>query len=129
LRSDKSARGAVGKAARKREWLQDHRPDLPFPLLQTRLAADKALYGYEPRYYAGDVVFLKAGHSDPHFPDDPKHVWRRFVRKLDVHVAPGSHRTIINEHAASVAAQINASIRKGRADLISTDLQRTKECF
>jgi thioesterase domain-containing protein/acyl carrier protein len=121
LRSDKSARGAVDKAARKREWLQDHRPDLPFPLLQTRLATDKALYEYEPRYYAGDVVFLKAGNPDPHFPDDPKYVWRRLVRKLEVHIGPGSHRTIINEYAPSVASRINASIRKARADLMHNE--------
>ena len=117
----KLARGTADKAMRKREWLRDHRPDLPVSLLQTRLAADKALYAYEPRYYAGDVVFLKARWPDRHFPDDPKHVWRRLVRKLDIHVSPGSHRTIINEHAPNVAARINASIRKARADLMHNE--------
>ncbi len=101
---------------RKREWLLKTRPDLPLPLLQTRLKADAALYRYRPAYYPGSAVFLKAHSPDPDFPDDPKYVWRRLIADLRVQVAPGSHLTIVSEHAAGVAARIDDCIREARGD-------------
>lgn len=102
----------LDRLSRKRLWLVNRNPALPLPLLKTRLAADEALYRYQPEYYDGDVVFLKARRPDPDFPDDPKHVWRHLVRSLQLHTSPGSHMTIIKEHAADVATRVNACIRQ-----------------
>jgi hypothetical protein len=60
------------------------------------------------------VIFLKAKYPDPDFPSDPKRVCRDLFGDLKVLVSPGSHMTIIGEHAPSVAACINASIREAR---------------
>ncbi|HEY1637927.1 MAG TPA: alpha/beta fold hydrolase [Rhizomicrobium sp.] len=103
---------SADKRAAKRTWLLNKRPDLPLPLLQTRLASDVALSQYRPAYYPGEVVFLKARYPDPDFPRDPKRVWRSLVGGLKVHVSSGSHMTIVSEHAPGVADRINESIRE-----------------
>ncbi|HEY1961748.1 MAG TPA: alpha/beta fold hydrolase [Rhizomicrobium sp.] len=102
----------VDAGARKRRWLLNKNPDLPLPLLETRSAAEMGLYRYKPRHYPGNAVFLKARYPDPDFPDDPRHVWRKLFKHLKVRVSPGSHLTIINEHAADVASHINACLRE-----------------
>ncbi|MBV8800815.1 MAG: alpha/beta fold hydrolase [Alphaproteobacteria bacterium] len=99
------------RLARKRTWLKQTRTDLPLPLLQTRFASDKALIGYRPSYYPGKTIFLKAAHPDPDFPRDPKRVYRGLFEDLTVRTSPGSHTTIIHQHAADVAAAITAAIR------------------
>src|SRR6185503_43468 len=100
------------RRARKQQWLLHRNPDLPPALLQTRLTTETALYRYRPSYYDGDIVFLKAKVPDPDFPDDPKHVWRRLARKFTLHVAPGSHLSIVSDQAEAVAARINACIEE-----------------
>lgn len=97
---------------RKRSWLLKTKPNLPLPLLQTRLSTELALSRYRPSYYDGDAVFLKARRPDPHFPTDPKRVWRKLLARLTVQICPGSHLTIVSDHAADVAARINACIRE-----------------
>jgi thioesterase domain-containing protein len=101
-------------ALRKRAWLLKMTPDLPLPLLQTRLATELALSRYRPSYYDGKAVFLKARRPDPHFPTDPTTVWGTLIGQLTVQVCPGSHLTIVSDHAADVAAHINACLREGR---------------
>jgi thioesterase domain-containing protein/acyl carrier protein len=97
---------------RKRSWLLKTKPNLPLPLLETRLATELALSHYQPTYYAGDAMFLKARRPDPHFPTDPKYVWGKLIAQLTVQICPGSHLTIVSDHAADVAARINACIHK-----------------
>lgn len=106
---------SIDRRAAKRTWLLNKQPGLPLPLLRTRLAADAALSAYRPAHYPGEVVFLKARYPDPDFPRDPKRVWRSLVGDLKVHVSPGSHMTIVSEHATDVADCINASIRETKA--------------
>lgn len=108
--------------ARKQQWLLNRNPDLPPALLQTRLTTETALYRYRPSYYDGDIVFLKAKVPDPDFPDDPKHVWRRLARRLTLHVASGSHLSIVSDQAEAVAARINACIEKAGGTLQQSGL-------
>ena len=110
--SEQERREAV--EARKQKWLTDTRPNLPLPLVETRMAGDKAVYRYRHSFYPGSAVFLKAKHPDPDFPDDPKHVWSRWIQNLRVYQCPGSHLTIVSEHAAGVASRINACIREAK---------------
>lgn len=97
---------------RKRAWLLKVKPDLPLPLLQTRLATELALFRYRPSYYDGKAFFLKARRPDPHFPTDPTRVWGKLIAQLKVQVCPGSHLTIVSDYAADVAARINSCIRQ-----------------
>lgn len=99
---------------RKRSWLLRTKPDLPLPLLQTRLATELALSRYRPSYYDGDTLFLKARRPDPHFPTDPKRVWGKLIRCLKIQACEGSHLTLVSEHAAEVAAHINACLHESR---------------
>jgi thioesterase domain-containing protein/acyl carrier protein len=110
------------RRARKQQWLLHRNPDLPPALLQTRLTTDTALHRYRPTYYDGDIVFLKAKVPDPDFPDDPKHVWRRLARKLTLHVAPGSHLSIVSDQAEAVAARINACIEEAGRTLQQSEM-------
>jgi acetoacetyl-CoA synthetase len=113
----RSGQPRAPRSARLRDWLLDRNPNLPLPLLQTRLAGEAALSRYKPEYYPGNVVFLKAQFPDPEFPDDPKRIWHRLMGALEIHAMPGSHRTVITEHAASTAAQISACMRNaGKRD-------------
>jgi acetoacetyl-CoA synthetase len=112
--ADKDEDTQLPPEMRKRSWLLKMKPNLPLPLLETRLATERALYRYRPRYYSGKALFLMAQRPDAHFPDDPRHVWRKLIGQLTVQACPGSHLTIVSDHAADVAARINASIRETR---------------
>ena len=102
------------RLARKRTWLKQTQADLPLPLLQTRFASDKALIDYKPSYYPGKAIFLKAKHPDPDFPRDPQRVYRGLFDELKVQSSPGSHLTIIREHAPDVAARIGAALQEAK---------------
>lgn len=97
-------------SARLREWLLDQNPDLPAPLLRVREAGSTALTHYVPRFYPGKMIFLKASHPDPEFPDDPERVWRRLVRELDIRIVPGRHRTMVSDHAPALSKYLTACI-------------------
>jgi thioesterase domain-containing protein/acyl carrier protein len=105
---------ALPPEMRKRSWLLKTKPNLPLPLLQTRLATERALYRYQPSSYSGSAIFLKARRADSQFPHDPRRVWRKRIAHLKVEVCPGSHLTMVSDHAPEIAARINASIRAAR---------------
>ncbi|HTT83226.1 MAG TPA: alpha/beta fold hydrolase [Rhizomicrobium sp.] len=97
-------------AARLRDWLLERYPDLPAPLLRVREAGSVALARYVPRFYPGKIIFIKASHPDPEFPNDPKRIWRPLAEKLELHIVPGRHRTIVSEHAQALADQLTACV-------------------
>lgn len=110
--------GTKPRNAGLRQWLLDIHPDLPLPLLRTRMAGSAALLKFVPTYYPRKVIFLKAQTPDPDFPSDPKPVWRRLVKELELHTVPGSHMTVITDHAGDVAARINSCIAHSRAEMM-----------
>jgi acetoacetyl-CoA synthetase len=95
---------------RLRDWLLDQNPDLPAPLLRVREAGSVALAHYMPNYYPGKIVFLKASRPDPEFPDDPERIWSSLVRKLDIHIVPGRHRTMVGDHATELADHLSSVV-------------------
>jgi thioesterase domain-containing protein/acyl carrier protein len=109
--------GAKPRNAGLRQWLLDVHPDLPLPLLQTRMAGSAALLKFVPTYYSGKVIFLKAKTPDPDFPSNPKPVWRKLAKEFELYTGPGSHMTIISEHAPDVAARINTCMAEARAEM------------
>jgi thioesterase domain-containing protein/acyl carrier protein len=113
---------------RKRSWLLKTKPNLPLPLLETRLATERALYRYQPSYYSGSAVFLKARTSGSHFPADPKHVWRKLIAQLKIEVCSGSHLTMVSEHAPEIARHLNDCIRMARQLPAPATLQKAKLC-
>jgi acetoacetyl-CoA synthetase len=100
--------------ARLRDWLLDQNPDLPAPLLRVREAGSVALTRYVPSYYPGKIIFLKASHPDPEFPNDPERIWRPLVRGMELHVVPGRHRTMVSDHATALAGRLATCVRAAR---------------
>lgn len=119
----KKTHTAAPQKKQLRQWLLHRNPNLPLPLLQTRIAGEAAVSRYTPAFYPGSIVFLKAKKPDPDFPDDPKHVWRRLAKRFKLYAAPGSHLTIITEHADSVGARITSCIEEVRNERASRNLR------
>lgn len=85
-----------------------HNSDLPLPLARLHEAGSAALASYRPRFYPAAVTFLKAEHRELEFPDRPEQIWQRLVADLVIHTVPGSHRSLLSEHANAFAARITA---------------------
>lgn len=100
-------------SSRLHEWLLDHNPSLPPPLLRVREAGSAALNDYRPKPYTGRIVFLKAKKRDAEFPDDPRRIWRRLALNIVFRTIPGGHRTIVTDHAETAAATITACLSPG----------------
>jgi thioesterase domain-containing protein/acyl carrier protein len=95
--------------SRYRDWLLEQYPDLPLPLLRVREAGSTALSRYVPQHYPGKVIFLRAAIRGAEFPE-PEPIWRPLVRDMALHTVPGGHRTMVSEHATSLAGQITACV-------------------
>ena len=79
---------------------------MPLPLLQVREAGEAALATYDPQFYPGKIVFLKAAERSPDFPDDPERIWRRLVASLRIQTVPGAHLSMVSRHANCLASRL-----------------------
>jgi acetoacetyl-CoA synthetase len=68
-----------------------------------------AMAVYRPGYYDGRLAFLQPTQRDL-TPHDPRKVWLKFARQVDVHVVPGSHSTMMSADVASVAGCLMACL-------------------
>jgi acetoacetyl-CoA synthetase len=73
--------------------------------------ADVAWTHYRPRFYRGNVTFLRAEFC-LRFPDDPFAMWSRLVQKLDVHSVPGDHLGMVREQVDDLASRLSACLRE-----------------
>jgi acetoacetyl-CoA synthetase len=73
--------------------------------------ADVAWTHYRPRFYRGNVTFLRA-EVCLRFPDDPFAMWSRLVQKLDVHSVPGDHLGMVREQVDDLASRVSACLRE-----------------
>ncbi len=71
--------------------------------------ADVAWTHYRPRFYSGNVTFLKAATS-LRFPPNPFAMWGGLVQKLDVHTVPGDHMGMVREQADGLAACLSSCL-------------------
>ena len=100
-------RRTMDRATYVNNWLGAVDPNLPLALRQTRIAGDAALIAYTPKPYAGRATFIRAGKTGTVFPSDARNVWQRLIRDFEVQTTQGDHRSILVEHAASLAARIS----------------------
>jgi len=70
---------------------------------RTKAAQYQALRTYRPRYYKGEVRFVRAAIAS-YFPADPTPIWRRLVGDLAVEVIPGNHLEMLNAHVEALAS-------------------------
>jgi len=72
-------------------------------MMRTRAAQYQALRAYRPRYYQGEVRFVRAATAS-YFPADPTPIWRRLVGELEVEVIPGDHLEMLNAQVEALAS-------------------------
>ena len=65
---------------------------------------------YRPRFYAGDIKFLKA-ESASNFPDDPVAVWEHLAAQFECETVPGDHLGILTAHVETLAAVLSRHLR------------------
>jgi acetoacetyl-CoA synthetase len=85
------------------------------PAMQrARESAYKSLTRYRPRYYSGEIKFVRA-ETVSDFPDDPAAVWSRLAAKFQVETVPGDHLGILGTHFESLASVISRYLREASA--------------
>jgi acetoacetyl-CoA synthetase len=84
---------------------------LPEYLQRVRGAAVRAMAGYYPPYYDGEVVLLRCAMKNPlHY--DATLLWQLACRRLIVHEVPGEHHTFLEEpYVTSLAEAITQTLR------------------
>jgi acetoacetyl-CoA synthetase len=101
---------------RPRRWLRKPTIEMP-PVLQAVYdASEIALENHTPRAYPGRIVFLRAATTNPVFPPDPRTVWGRLARGMDVYTIAGDHLSMMNEHVADVAAVLSRLLARRTDD-------------
>ncbi|HML09646.1 MAG TPA: thioesterase domain-containing protein [Stellaceae bacterium] len=74
---------------------------------RVHLATYNAGEAYRPQPYPGRVVFVQPEFIPNLEPRAPRGVWGRFLSDLETRRVPGSHLGMLDEGAASVAAEIS----------------------
>jgi acetoacetyl-CoA synthetase len=93
---------------------------------QFYVATEDAVTRYSPRYYDGKITFFQA--SEHHLePSDPRKVWRRFARELEVHNVPGDHVVMIGRDAEALGARLTFCLEAALAQIEDpkAELQRS----
>jgi hypothetical protein len=69
---------------------------------RVRASAYVGLTRYQPRFYPGEIRFVRAEISTG-FPADAAAVWAPLARKIEVSTVPGDHLGIIATHYENLA--------------------------
>ncbi|MGC2529867.1 MAG: alpha/beta fold hydrolase [Candidatus Acidiferrum sp.] len=80
-------------------------------VMRMRDRAYQALKRYRPRYYRGQVHFVRAQRCTE-FPQDPAGVWADLVAEFMVETVPGGHLEIINTHFESLGAVLSRHLEE-----------------
>jgi acetoacetyl-CoA synthetase len=75
-----------------------------------RSSAYLALRRYRPSFYPGNIKFIRAAEVTD-FPKDPKAVWARRVRRIEVETVPGDHLGMLTTHYQKLASVLNRYVR------------------
>jgi acetoacetyl-CoA synthetase len=77
------------------------------PAMQyVRDRAYRALTRYRPRFYGGEIRFVRAEILS-NFPDDAAAVWSGLAKTLRIETVPGDHQGILGTHFENLAAVIS----------------------
>jgi thioesterase domain-containing protein len=80
----------------------------------TKDAHYRALRNYRPRFYDGEVKFVRAAVPS-RFPADPVPVWSPLIRKLTVETLPGEHVTMLTTSIDQLASLLSTYARAAGA--------------
>jgi thioesterase domain-containing protein/acyl carrier protein len=82
------------------------------PAMQrVRQSAYLALSRYQPRFYPGNIRFVRAAIPTD-FPADPGAVWSRLVGKFEVETVPGDHLGIMTTYYENLASVISRYVKE-----------------
>jgi thioesterase domain-containing protein/acyl carrier protein len=85
------------------------------PAMQrVRDSAYLALTRYKPRFYSGEIKFVRAAIGSG-FPSNAAAVWRPLVEEITVETVPGDHLGMIATHYAELAAVLSRYLREAFA--------------
>jgi thioesterase domain-containing protein len=79
-------------------------------------AQKRALLDYRPRFYDGEVRYVRAAIPS-FFPADPVPVWSHLVRTLHVETVPGRHLEMLTTHVDIVAGIVTRYILEAQSSL------------
>ncbi|MGA8439308.1 MAG: alpha/beta fold hydrolase [Candidatus Sulfotelmatobacter sp.] len=85
------------------------------PAMQrVRDSAYLALTRYKPRFYGGQIRFVRAAIGS-RFPSNPVAVWQPLVEEIAVETVPGDHLGMIATHYAELASVLSRYLREAFA--------------
>jgi thioesterase domain-containing protein len=88
----------------------------PSPALQHfRDCAYRALETYQPRFYPGQIDFIRAAIPTD-FPAQPDAVWSHLAQGFKLQTVPGDHVGIMTTHFEDLASIISSLLRKASSE-------------
>jgi thioesterase domain-containing protein len=72
-------------------------------LEKVRESSYLALRNYEPKFYSGNIRFVRADIGT-HFPENPIAVWAHLAGKFEVETIPGDHLEMLTTHCEKLAS-------------------------
>jgi thioesterase domain-containing protein len=81
---------------------------------RVHLATYNAGEAYRPLPYSGKVVFIQPEFVPNLEPRKPRRVWGQFLSDLTIRRVPGTHLAMLDECAASAAAEISRCLAEAR---------------
>jgi len=85
-----------------------------FIMERARRIAYRTWQNYRPRYYKGEIKFIRATEIDPQYPDDPNAVWAKLADEFAVETMPGDHFGGLGTHSKSLAAMLSRYLKEIR---------------
>ncbi|HYE29982.1 MAG TPA: amino acid adenylation domain-containing protein [Methylomirabilota bacterium] len=80
----------------------------------------EALNHYRPKYYHGKVTLFNAQEQDPALLPDPDYGWVGLASKIEVHMVPGGHDTMLAEpNVSALAHKLAATIAQAQKSFSS----------
>jgi acetoacetyl-CoA synthetase len=83
---------------------------IPTAIARVQRAGEVAYRNYRPRFYAGEITFIKA-QKEMRIPFDARLLWGKLARKVTVQAVSSDHQNLVRASAASLAAQLTRNLR------------------
>jgi acetoacetyl-CoA synthetase len=83
---------------------------IPDAVRRVQRAGEEAYRAYRPRFYDGEITFIKA-REEMRIPFDATVLWGPLARKVIVQAVPGDHQNLVRASAASLAVQLTWNLR------------------
>lgn len=83
---------------------------IPDAVRRVQRAGEVAYRHYRPRFYDGEITFIKA-QDEVRIPFDASLLWEPLARRLTVQAIPSDHQNLVRAGAAPLAAQLTENLR------------------